>query len=115
MTTFYSEDLRQTATYWAPVGIDGFGKKTHAKPVTLNCRWEKKKERYRNPQGEIELSTASVFLEQSVAAGGFMFLGTSLELSPYDEEDALEIVSADEVPELEGEDVTYKAQMNPRL
>ena len=39
----YTDDMNQTATYWAPSGVpDAYGQLGFAAPVTLACRWQGK-------------------------------------------------------------------------
>lgn len=85
--------LTDTVTYWGTPQPDGYGGKTFAAPVTVKARWVKKQERFLSPDGEELISNAVVYLDHDVEAGGYLYLGTSAQSSPYDEDGAREIAA----------------------
>ncbi len=98
--SFLSNNLKQTAVYWALTGLDGYGQHTYAEPVELDCRWEDKQEKFTDLEGNENVSQALVYFKTDITKGldgwGFLFLGsltdlasdtsnpTSESLDPYD-------------------------------
>jgi hypothetical protein len=70
--------LRQSAAYWAPSGIDGYGQATYAAPVLVSCRWETRQELYINEAGESLTSANVVYSASELAIDGKMLLVGSL-------------------------------------
>ena len=87
----YSRRMYQTATYWAPGAVDGFGNVAFSAPATMLVRWENKNELFIGPQGREETSSAVVYVSESVENQGFLYLGTSAALDPREVEEAREI------------------------
>lgn len=68
--------LPQTLVYWPPAGSDSFGRPTLGTPVEYKCRWEDTITETIDSNGDIALSSATVYLTSPVAIGGVMWLGT---------------------------------------
>lgn len=111
MTTVFNQDVMfNTATYWAPGTRDGKGGfSAFPTPITLSCRWEDKKERFIDAQGNEKRSSAVVYPEQSVEIGGWFYKGTSTTADPRNVSNAFQIKMADEIEDLSGQYVEYKA------
>ena len=96
--------LKQTAVYWAPSGIDDFGRPTWDDPVELDCRWEDVAEEFIDAAGERQLSAAKVFVESDVEVHGVLMLGELTDLEsgadPLEHEDAWEILKFAKIPNL---------------
>lgn len=71
----YTRNMNQTATYWAPLGSDGFGGKTYDEPVTIACRWQDKADRIRTPSGDEYVSASVVYVDRALAVDGMLALG----------------------------------------
>ena len=71
-----TRNLKQTITHW-PANDDGLGGYVYATPVVMKGRWEDKAELFRNAAGEEVTSDAIVYLEQAVAVGDFLYLGSA--------------------------------------
>lgn len=70
---------QDTITYWTKGAPDGFGGNTHSSPVQIPGRWEDTTEEFVNPQGQILLSRAIIYLPDSgtiPSVGDFLGLGT---------------------------------------
>lgn len=70
-------------TYWRREGSDGEGGSVFAAPVILQARWEEKTELVHDLQGQEFVSHSRVYVERvRLDVGGYLYLGTSLELDP---------------------------------
>lgn len=72
---FLSGSYNQLATYWAPEGVDGYGKLSFDDPILLMVRWEDRDDLIITSQDEQIPSKAVVYTQQSVALGGYLALG----------------------------------------
>jgi len=72
--------LKQTCVYWGSPIVDGYGGRTFDAPVELSCRWEDRRELFRDASGNEVVSESIVLLGQSVDLGGFLYLGTISDL-----------------------------------
>jgi hypothetical protein len=62
--------LNGVAVLWVAGDADGFGRRTHAAPVQVRCRWDQSQRRFADAgTGEIAVSRATVLLERQVVAG----------------------------------------------
>ena len=91
--------LKQTATYWAKTGTDGYGKATFTSPAALLVRWTDKQEIIRNAQGNEAVSNAQVIVGQDVTIGGYLYLGTNAGADPTVVSGAREIRAFDKIPD----------------
>jgi len=82
---YYSRNMPDTATYWAPVGNDGFGGTGYDAPVTMPCRWQGTNELFRDAMGNEVTSSAVVYLPRGVSNGGALMLGESAATTPPSE------------------------------
>jgi hypothetical protein len=67
---------KQAALYWAPGNPDGYGRPSYGGPVEIWVRWELTHEEFIDPDGTRKLSRVVVWLDQEVAIGGKLMLGT---------------------------------------
>lgn len=72
----YTRNMRQTATYWPPIGIDNFGQTTYGSPAQIMCRWQDVAVLFRGPDGQERTSSAVVYPAQELAVKGKLRLGT---------------------------------------
>lgn len=96
----YLTALKQTATYWAPTGLDKYGKKTWATPVSVPCRWEDRTEQILDKRGLEYVSRARVFFGQDIDLEWYLFLGTSTDPDPTSVVGAYEIMGRKMTPDL---------------
>jgi hypothetical protein len=77
MTTAYTRNMNQTATYWSPGLDDGYGGKdfTVIPPVLITCRWQDVAILFRDAAGREVTSSSIVYVDRTLAIGGFLFLG----------------------------------------
>ena len=104
---FISRLCTQTAVYWGTPAEDGYGGKTFADPVEIDCRWEdavEKITRVGASLGEEVISKAKVYVIEDVEELGYLYLGTLDDLDSDEEADpttikkAYMIVRFDKVP-----------------
>jgi hypothetical protein len=107
--------LNQTLVYWGPAGVNGFGESLFQDPVELACRWEDKRELFRNKEGQEVMSSSVVYPVSAVSLGGYLFLGTLADLSSAEEDNPRLVQNAKEVrstgasSNLKGTEWVYKA------
>lgn len=75
MAVTYTRNMPDSATYWGPGTPDGLGGFTWPAPVLITCRWEQKRELFRNDQGDDTVSAAVVFPDRDLAVGGYLAEG----------------------------------------
>lgn len=95
--------LNQTLTYWAPSAVattDLYGKPTFSAPVQLSCRWEDRTEQLKDKKGEEFISKSRIFLNDDVDLDGYVFLGTSVSITPSLLTGAYEIQQKGRQPDL---------------
>jgi len=115
-----TRSLKQTAVYWPPAGgddydqdapYDDFGRPViGCHPVEIKCRWEDTQEEIRRPDGSIIVSKSKVIVDQDVAMGGLLIIGTIDDLPGYTETTdlqsdlgAFEIVKFVKIPTLKAD------------
>lgn len=96
----YTRHMKQTLTYWAHGGNDGFGGLSFSTPVTMLCRWQEKAELFRDSQGRELTSSAVVYPVQPVLNQGYFYLGTSNAADPRSVSGAKEIRGTGSSPSL---------------
>lgn len=105
----YTEDLNQTATYWAPGALDAAGNVALASPVILSCRWQRKRDLVRNNEGREVVSMVVAYVDQQLATQGYLALGDATgSPDPRLLADAFEIVAEGASPDLDDDETLYK-------
>lgn len=72
----------QKATYWAPGIPDGFGSRSWAVPVTVNCRWQDSGDREIDDQGQEFITRAVVYPDADLSRNGMLYKGVTAETDP---------------------------------
>ena len=108
MTSYLIKALNQTGTYWAPSTKDGWGGKAFVAPTEVSVRWVEKQELFKNTEGADQLSQAVVLIDQDVSVGGYLYLGTSTEAKPQDQDDTAEIQAFRKAPNIRATDYVRK-------
>lgn len=105
----YTNSLNQVATYWAPLGPDGFGGVLFDLPIVIACRWQDQRDLVRNNVGQEVVSSAVVYPEMPLQDKGYLVLGdvtdgvdTGDYLDPKDVPGSREIISVASSPDLSG-------------
>lgn len=110
--SWLTENLHQTAVYWANPVADGYGGYTYDAPVEIICRWEEAQELFINKEGIEQRSRAKVFLAQDVDEEEYLYLGALTDIasgsSPQDVEGAYEIRAFKKIPTLDAADYERK-------
>jgi len=105
--SWYSELLRETATYWTPPLRDGSGGYIWSAPFTMLSKWEAVSNLVYASDGSHIVSGTVVYLSSVIEPGGYLYEGSAL-LSPPDE--ARQIISIDTVKSLREQTIIcYKA------
>jgi len=98
-----SKMRKQSAIFWSRSGTDGYGRPTWNSPVQIECRWEDLAEEYINYRGTREVSKSTVYVDRVMDPGGYLKLGSldsGISNDPTEEDDAWEIKSFRQVPNL---------------
>lgn len=112
--------LNQTAVYWKRLGPMSDGEYYWEDPVEIACRWviktgSKNQSDTRNLQTETELNVSEVMVDRDMYSGDYLYLGTLDDLTsasvPYNTKEAYKIKMMDKIPDLGGEEFTYKAYL----
>jgi hypothetical protein len=88
---------RQIAVYWGDPVSDGYGGRTFADPVELAVRWETKMELFVDVAGQTATSQAVVYVGETVAVGGYLYLGVLDDLDSDQVDDPLGLTGAYEI------------------
>lgn len=106
-STLLTKNLTATAVYWGTPASDGYGGRTFADPMEINCRWEQKQELFIDATGQQQISRAVVYLDQDVDLGGYLYLGILDDLDsapiPEDVAGSYEIRGFSSIPSLRGD------------
>lgn len=113
-----SRMYKQTAVYWGSPVNDGFGGKTFAEPIEIQCRWENKKELLKDVQGNEIVATSIVYVLQDMDEQGYLYLGLLDDFdSPIDInnpkkiDNAYEIKRFDKLPSIKGNEFIRKVYL----
>lgn len=96
----------QTATRWTSATLDIYGNATWNR-TTLQVRWEDTQQKTVDFQGNEFLSNAIVYTGEDIKVGDYLFLGTSISLTPP--EDSYEVKNFRKTPNLKATDYMRKA------
>ncbi len=114
LTKFFN----QTAVYWPPLTINGFGNITHDTPVEVAVRWTVKKERFLSSGGggntvEELLSKVVILAETDFEQKGKMKLGTliGLDSDQLPDSDSLLIEGFEKIPTIKADQFLRKAYL----
>lgn len=100
--------MLQTATYWARATKNEFAEFSYQAPVQIACRWQDQGTQFRNEQGELQLSKATIYSTDQVALGGYVFEGTSAASDPRTVTGAHEVKAVVSSRSLDGSEALYK-------
>lgn len=98
--------LQKIATYWAPLGPDGYGADIFSAPVQIKCRWEDSVSDQTGMSrgvGEMTVSNATVFTITKLSQYGWLYLGVSTTPSPLRVKGAYKISTVISIESLGGE------------
>lgn len=73
----YTRNMKQDATYYPPLGQDGFGDLSWGPGVAIKCRWQDKAELFRDTQAREVVSSAIVYPSYDCKVGGKIGLGAA--------------------------------------
>ncbi len=104
MAVLANTDLMfQDATYWGAPTPNGYGGGTYPAPVSITCRWEDKPELFTDAQGREQRSSAIVYPDQELVVQGWLYLGTSAEADPHNQDGAFEVKAARNIPSMQND------------
>lgn len=105
-----TRNMEQEITYWPPLGNDGFGGVEYAAPDLIIGRYQRKNELFRDDQAREVVSSAIVYTGQGLETKGYLALGDYTKFdNPISLEEAYEIRSVGESPNLRNSEVLNKA------
>lgn len=85
---FIERACEQVCVYWGSPENDGYGGRTFDDPVEVNCRWEDKKELFKDDEGNETLSNSVVYVNQDLDQEGYLYLGDFDDLIDLDSGDS---------------------------
>lgn len=115
---FIKQNLNQTLVYWGNPQNNGEGGYTFDDPVEIRGRVEYRTEIIRSDLNEEAVSRARIYLEAPLDNGGYLYLGTLDDpaigdtMHPDSTDEAMRILSQDQIPRLKGLGFLYKAFVN---
>lgn len=104
----------EKSVYWEPSGLDNYGMKTYSSPVEVKTRWEVGMQEVKRADGQIEVSTAVVYVLQSMKIGGYIWKGRLEDLTsdqksnPKTVENVCEILEYNELTSIYTDGVVRK-------
>ena len=123
-----ARNCKQHCVYWGSPAEDGYGGKTFANAVEIDCRWEDMHQIVTDAKGVELTSRALVFLTQDVDEEGYLYLGTLDDLYDLAGEssgggidDPISIVGTyiikrfQKTPSMDGSGYLRKAYLTPSL
>ena len=118
MTVAWTAGLNQIATYWPPVGNDGYGGKRFGVPVVIACRWEDRIEVFRDAAGNESQSVAVIYVDRLLELRGMIMLGNHSiagaaidDVDPRPSAQALEIRYSGVSPSLQADMALHKVMV----
>lgn len=117
MTTILNDELlTRIAVYWPPGALDEDGEQAVGTPVERACHWDSRREEMIDDQGKVFHSKATVYMKQSVVAGGWLWLssatiaddaGTALAEAPASPPDKQKIMAVDRKTDMDNLESLY--------
>jgi hypothetical protein len=112
ISAFIKSICVQTAVYWGSPVNDGYGGKTYAAPVEIQCRWTDKQRIVFRQDGKQLLAKGEVLVTADLDLQGWLYLGNlvdfddSVDISqPMNIEGAYEIQAIDKIPMIKSTDI----------
>lgn len=106
---------KQQAVWWSRNPTpDQSGNHTFAAPVEIKCRWEDIVKQFRDSQGEMQLSSALVYVDREMELGDRLMKGempTDVEADPMEEPLAFEIKRFEKLPNLRNKETLLTAYL----
>jgi len=105
--------LNQTLVYWPPAARNEFGKATYGTPVQLSCHWEQEQVEIKDAEGNNFISTATIFLDQEVLRGGWVWEGLLADApaNPITPVPLQQIKQCRRVPDVDNTETVYIANI----
>lgn len=97
---------KQDATRWTPDSLDIYGNATWTSS-SLKVRWEDKKEKTVDIEGNDIVSNSIIYLGEDILIGDYLYLGTSANASPP--EGSFRVKNFSKIPNIAGTDYIRKA------
>ena len=98
--SFLTRLRQQDATYWVKGAGDGFGGTAFGSPTAVKVFWATVEELVIDAEGKEKLSRAVAFTDQVIEEGSYMYLGTTTETDPTTLDDAREVITYVELPDV---------------
>ena len=94
----------QTAVYWEPSGMSGYGSAVYNEPRELKIRWDDTSEKVTANNGELIVSRSRILVQEELKYKGYLWLGKLEDVSiekrfdPRKVEEAYEIRKTNKTP-----------------
>ncbi len=99
----FTDMMPQVATYWAPLGNDGYGGTLFDVGILVMCRWQLKNQLVRSNEGQEVTSDTTVYVDRALDPKGYIVLGDETGSSPSAVSDARQIITVGASPSLDGD------------
>jgi hypothetical protein len=98
--------LKQRAVLWPKTGVDPYGQPSvQDDPIEIDVRWETKRTETVDRNGGTVALDARAAVPIQVADGSKMWLGRLSEFDAAADNEVMEVVTYEEVPDVKGRDV----------
>jgi len=99
--------LNQKATYW--IGEpDGFGGYTWSEPTTIEVRWQQKREKTKDDQGEEVVSNDQIWTMVDIPFNAKLYNGETAESNPDNLNGTYDVVNKKSRTDIDGNNDGYK-------
>lgn len=110
MANWLKRLLKEKITHWTVSGFDEFGSPTGFTRNIIEGKYEDRSELFINQNKEEERSEATVFLEDPVSVGDYLYQGESIANDPTTLDQAREVREVKKINSLKG-DIVYRRAM----
>lgn len=113
MPVLEQSSLWQTALLWVATGYDEYGQPTVSSTYTeISVRWENKRGRVQDPQGNTIALDAMVCVGQEITVGSLLWLGVAQEWSGTGSgdpnTDLMEVKTSEAIPDIKCRETEYE-------
>lgn len=117
MTSLETSSLHQKAVLWEYSGLDRYGDVTVSSPSEIDVRWEKSVAENTGPETSAETSTIEVVVDQDIAIGSILRLGTLSSISDLEDseiDELYQVVDNTKIPDIKGRSFYRSVTLNRR-
>lgn len=104
----YSSLLTSTITHWSFSSNDGYGGVSYSAPTQLLGRWQDEANLFNDTDGEEFVSDAIVYTTTELDCNDWLYLGTSAQANPQNQNKAYRIRNCQKTQTPNGSIIVYK-------